>query len=81
MPKRRQGVERRDRALDLLVDSHREGPCPFDVLAVHQVLLLMPGREDEAPGEEAKRDRSDEDQKGEDGSEADPTDRLPWTHV
>ena len=37
----------------------------------------MPGLPDEAPREEAKRDNGDEEEERENGSEADPADRLP----
>ena len=65
----------------VLIHGHRDRPRPFDVLAVDHVLLLLPGGEDEPPGEEPERDDGEEEQEGEDGSEADPADRLPWTHA
>ena len=73
----RERVERGDRALDFLVDRDRDRPRPLDVLAVDEVLLLLPGREDEPAGEEPERDDGHEEQEREDRSEADPAERLP----
>ena len=74
-------LERRDRALDFLVHGHRDRPRPLDVLGVDEVLLLLPGAVDEPPGEEPERHDGEEEEEGEDRSEADPADRLPCTHV
>ena len=70
-----------DGALDFLVNRHRDRPCPLDVLTVDEVLLLLPGLPDEPARKEAERDNRGKEEERENRSEADPADRLPWTHV
>ena len=69
---RRQRVERRDRALHFLIDRDAEAARALDVLAVDEILLLLPAAQHELSGEQPEGDEGHEQQQDENRSQSNP---------